>query len=75
MGLQSRDQHMPSFFEYYDLLAEVVPPGEEFCPKFILHPDGEHTVVGFYPPPPLLADGPASGDGLPSDEPGAARSS
>jgi hypothetical protein len=45
---------LPSFFEYYDLLAEVVPRGEEFCPEFVLHDDGEHTIEGFYPPPPLL---------------------
>ena len=58
MGLQSRQEELPSFFEYFDLLVQVTPPGEEFLPKFIKHPDGEHTVVGFYPPPPCYDDGP-----------------
>lgn len=58
MGLQSRQEELPSFFEYFDLLVQVTPPGEEFLPKFIKHPDGEHTVVGFYPPPPCYDDEP-----------------
>jgi hypothetical protein len=60
MGAQSRNEGLPSFFEYYDLLVQVTPPGEEFFPKFTKHPDGEHTVEGFYPPPPI-GDGPKSG--------------
>jgi hypothetical protein len=51
MGLQSRQAELPGFFEYYDLVMQVTPPGEEFCPKIVKHEDGEHTVEGFYPPP------------------------
>jgi hypothetical protein len=57
MGVQSRDEGLPGIFEYYDLLVQVVPPGEEFSTRFIKHPDGEHTIVGFYPPPPLVEGG------------------
>jgi hypothetical protein len=60
MGLQSRQEGMPGFFEYYDLLVQVTPQGEEFCPRITKHADGEHTVVDFYPPPPL-DDGPRPG--------------
>jgi hypothetical protein len=57
IGVQGRDQQLPGLFEYYDLLVQIVPPGEEFCPRFVKHPDGEHTIDGFYPPPaPVLGD-------------------
>ncbi|MET0342163.1 MAG: lipase maturation factor family protein [Polyangiales bacterium] len=45
--------NLPSFFEYYDFLCEVVPAGEEFRPEIVKHDDGEFTIAGFYPPPPL----------------------
>jgi hypothetical protein len=53
MGLVSQQEGLPSFFEYYSLLAKITPTGEQFFPVFIKHPDGEHTVVDFYPPPPI----------------------
>lgn len=56
MGVAAAEQGLPGMFEYADLLSKVVPPGEEFCPRFVLHPDGEHTIEGFYPPPPLRVD-------------------
>jgi hypothetical protein len=57
MGVQSRDEGLPGIFEYYDLLVQIEPPGEEFHTRFIKHPDGEHTIEGFYPPPPLISGG------------------
>jgi hypothetical protein len=47
MGAASVEQGLPGIFEYYHVLSEVVPPGEEFHPRFVLHPDGEHTIEGF----------------------------
>jgi hypothetical protein len=64
MGLASVEQGLPGVFEYFDLLVKVVPRGEEFVPRFVLHPDGEHTIEGFYPPPPLPIDRPAAGGGV-----------
>jgi hypothetical protein len=58
MGLRNVKDGLPSFFEYYHFLADIVPPDETFKPEFVKHPNGEHTIAGFYPPPPLLtADG------------------
>ena len=57
MAAQSQREGMSGLFEYFDLVAGVVPPGEEFFPHFVKHPDGEHTVEGFYPPPPMPAGG------------------
>jgi hypothetical protein len=45
--------NLPSFFEYHDFLVAQVPPGEEFRPETVKHDDGEFTIAGFYPPPPL----------------------
>ena len=64
MGLASVDEGMPGVFEYFQLLVQVVPRGEEFVPRFVLHPNGEHTIEGFYPPPPLPTDRPAAGGGV-----------
>jgi hypothetical protein len=55
MGLRNVKDGLPSFFEYYPFLVAIVPPDETFKPEFVKHPDGEHTIAGFYPPPPLLA--------------------
>jgi hypothetical protein len=38
------------------MLASIVPRGEEFFPQVIKHENGEHTVLGFYPPPPVSDD-------------------
>jgi hypothetical protein len=62
MGVASVESGMPGIFEYHDLIVQVVPPGEEFCPRFVLHPNGEHTIEGFYPPPP--AHSPAAPGGM-----------
>ena len=64
IGSTSQREGMSGLFEYFGLLASVVPRGEEFCPKFVKHPDGEHTIEGFYPPPPLLSGGPQAGNPL-----------
>jgi hypothetical protein len=56
MGEVSARDGMPSFFEYYYFLVKHAPRGEEFCPHFVKHPDGEYTIEGFYPPPPLSPD-------------------
>ena len=53
IGLRAREQGIPGLFEYYDFLLTQVPPGEEFRPLPIKHEDGEYTIEGFYPPPPL----------------------
>lgn len=45
---------LPSIFEYYRFLVGLSPRGEEFVPKYTKHPNGEYTIEGFYPPPPLL---------------------
>jgi hypothetical protein len=42
-------------FEYYPVLAPIVPPGEDWCPVITKHADGEHTISDFYPPPGLSA--------------------
>jgi hypothetical protein len=51
-----RDSHrlgFPGIFEYYPVLSEIIPPEEEFRPRIEKHPDGEHGIEAFYPPPPL----------------------
>jgi hypothetical protein len=55
IGRQSQGEGMSGLFEYFELLAAVVPRGEEFLPQVTKHEDGEHTVPGFYPPPPAAA--------------------
>jgi hypothetical protein len=61
IGVDSAEAGLSGVFEYIDVLSHVVPLGEEFHPRFVLHPSGEHTVEGFYPPPPLRMDCPAAG--------------
>jgi hypothetical protein len=50
-GKDTYKRKLHGLFEYYPLLAQIVPPGEEFCPDITKHPDGEHTISDFYPPP------------------------
>jgi hypothetical protein len=65
----SNEWGIPGIFEYYDVLAKIVPPGEDFVPRGVLHDNGEHTVAGLYPPPPWPRD---HGDGFgPPRAPGA----
>jgi hypothetical protein len=40
---------IPGIFEYYPVLAQVVPEEEEYVPKPVKHDDGEFTVDGIYP--------------------------
>jgi hypothetical protein len=51
IGSVSQKEGMSGLFEYFDIISNVVPPGEEFCPKFVRLPNGEHRIEGFYPPP------------------------
>ncbi len=53
---------LPSFLEYHDFLCEQIPPDEEFHPRTVKHANGEHTIDGFYPPPPLLHEPPSLDD-------------
>ncbi|HET8935630.1 MAG TPA: lipase maturation factor family protein [Polyangiales bacterium] len=50
MGQQGSKVGMPGLFEYYELLANIELPQQEFALRTVKHPDGEHTVEGFYPP-------------------------
>jgi hypothetical protein len=52
-GSDTFKRKLHGLFEYYPVLARVVPPGEEFCPEITKHEDGEHTIRDFYPPPVL----------------------
>lgn len=70
MGAASIDAQLPGIFEYYPVLSEVVPPGEVFRPRIVLHPDGEHTIDGFYPPPPLRTDRATADGGVSEPSPG-----
>jgi len=49
MGKRCYDYDGPGIFEYYPLLAEIIPPDEEFCPKGVRLPNGEFLIEGFYP--------------------------
>ena len=40
---------IPGIFEYYPVLAQIVPEEEEYIPKPEKHEDGEFTVPGIYP--------------------------
>jgi hypothetical protein len=55
MGLKKSEGGLPSFFEYYGVIADIVPPDETFRFEFVKHADGEFSIPGFYPPPPLSA--------------------
>jgi hypothetical protein len=51
VGYDSHQLKVPGLFEYYPLLAAYVPEDEEFALHIVKHPDGEHTIKDFYPPP------------------------
>jgi hypothetical protein len=55
IGLRGHEQNLPGLFEYYAFLVQQRPPQEDFHPKSVKHDSGEHTIEGFYPPPPLQA--------------------
>jgi hypothetical protein len=52
-GSDTFQRKLYGLFEFYPLLARIALPGEEFCPVITKHPDGEHTISDFYPPPGL----------------------
>jgi hypothetical protein len=50
---------IPGLFEYFPMLVKLQPAEEEFALNIVKHPNGEHTVADFYPPPaPTLASNP-----------------
>jgi hypothetical protein len=52
-GDLARESHkagVPGVFEYYEILAKIVPPSEEFLLQPKKLPNGEHSVPQFYPP-------------------------
>jgi hypothetical protein len=53
MGIDCYNLKLPGIFEYYPVLAAIVPPGEEFRCVTTKLPNGEHTIEGLYPPPAL----------------------
>jgi hypothetical protein len=59
-GSDTFQRKLHGLFEYYPVLARIVPPGEVFCPQITKHADGEHTIVDFYPPPGLEKRGQAT---------------
>jgi hypothetical protein len=50
LASQAHAGGIPGVFEYYELLAKIVPPSQEFLLQPEKHADGEHTVPEFYPP-------------------------
>jgi hypothetical protein len=60
MGATSHERGVPGPFEYYPLLSAYPLPHEQFRPTFLMHPNGEHTIEGLYPPPSSLVTGDAS---------------
>jgi hypothetical protein len=59
MGKRCHAYDGPGIFEYYPLLAQIIPPDEEFCPEPVKLANGEFVIEGFYPPetsPTTLAD-------------------
>lgn len=59
MGVKKSQRGLPSLFEYYHLLIDLVPPDEEVRLGFHKHDDGEFTIDGFSP---------TRGDAPPSSE-------
>jgi hypothetical protein len=51
IGRESHRLGFPGIFEFYPLLSEIIPPEEDFRPLIEKHPDGEHSIETFYPPP------------------------
>ncbi|HKO90848.1 MAG TPA: hypothetical protein VJU61_06845, partial [Polyangiaceae bacterium] len=52
LGRDCYELKVPGIFEYYPLLSAIVPPDEEFVPKFVKHASGALTIEGLYPEPP-----------------------
>lgn len=50
-GSDTYKRKLHGLFEYYPLLSGLALPGEEYCPTIIKHPNGEHSIDDFYPPP------------------------
>jgi hypothetical protein len=55
IGAENYKLKIPGLFEYYPILSKTSMPGEEFCPEIVKHPNGEHTIEAFYPPPSEVA--------------------
>jgi hypothetical protein len=52
-GKDTYQRKLHGLFEYYPLLAQIVPPGEEYCPEAVKQADGDFIIHGLYPPPGL----------------------
>lgn len=55
MGIEKGEARLPSFLSYHDFVRGLVPPDEQFTFDIIKHADGEFSIPGFYPPPPIAA--------------------
>ncbi|MET0342607.1 MAG: lipase maturation factor family protein [Polyangiales bacterium] len=51
IGRHGHHYKIHGIFEYYELLAQLPPLDEEFCPNVIKHDDGEFTIEGLYTSP------------------------
>lgn len=49
IGRDCHELKIPGIFEYYPLMAAYQPPDEDFCPRFVKHPNGVHGIADFYP--------------------------
>jgi hypothetical protein len=58
VGVDLHRGKVRGLFEYHPLISKYAPPGEEYRPEITKHENGEHTIVGLYPPP-AFVEGPA----------------